>query len=86
MSKNITQNDELNDWVDALENLILFNGKENASNLLEEFLNMLKIKALLSKLISHYLFKILFLNMKRSIIQVIGILKKRLGTISGGMR
>ena len=49
MSKNITQNDELNDWVDALENLILFNGKENASNLLEEFFKHVKNKGLIEQ-------------------------------------
>ena len=30
--------DELHDWIDGLENLVLFNGKENASKLIKDFL------------------------------------------------
>ena len=37
MNNDPKNNEELNDWVDALENLILFNGKEQASNLINEF-------------------------------------------------
>ena len=32
MTKN--NSEEINDWIDALENLILFNGKKDASELL----------------------------------------------------
>ena len=35
MTKNHSQ--ELHDWIDALENLVLFNGKEDASQLIQNF-------------------------------------------------
>ena len=38
---------ELYDWVDALENLILFNGKEEASSLIKEFISYAENKGLL---------------------------------------
>ena len=38
---------ELYDWVDALENLILFNGKEEASSLIKEFVSHAENKGLL---------------------------------------
>ena len=39
MEEKNNDREELNDWIDALENLILFNGKENASELIKEFVN-----------------------------------------------
>ena len=39
--------EELNDWIDALENLILFNGKEDASELIQNFLKYAENKGLL---------------------------------------
>ena len=41
------KNEELYDWVDALENLVLFNGKNEASNLIEEFVKYAQNKGLL---------------------------------------
>ena len=32
MKNDSADHSELHDWVDALENLVLFNGKENAKN------------------------------------------------------
>jgi len=37
MKSDSKPNDELYDWIDALDNLILFNGEEDASNLITEF-------------------------------------------------
>ena len=34
--KDLDKNAELNDWIDALDNLLLFNGKENAANIILE--------------------------------------------------
>ena len=39
--------EEIHDWVDALENLVLFNGKNEASNLIEEFDKYAQNKGLL---------------------------------------
>ena len=47
MSNNPKNHEELYDWVDALENLILFNGKEDASKLLGEFVKYAQNKGLL---------------------------------------
>ena len=49
MNQNSNNHDDLYDWVDALENLILFDGKENASNLLEEFFKYVKNKGLIEQ-------------------------------------
>ena len=45
----MTQNhsEELHDWIDALENLVLFNGRENASDLLQNFIKYAENKGLL---------------------------------------
>ena len=47
MKNNPVNNNELNDWVDALENLMLFNGKENASELIQDFVKYAENKGLL---------------------------------------
>jgi len=39
--------EELHDWIDALENLVLFNGRENASELIKNFLKYAENKGLL---------------------------------------
>ena len=36
--------DDLVDWIDALENQILFNGRENTSDLVKEFFEYAKKK------------------------------------------
>ena len=36
--------EEFNDWIDALENLVLFNGREEASELIQNFVSMQKTK------------------------------------------
>ena len=41
--------DEFYDWIDALENLVLFNGKEDAKNILNEFIKYAISKNLLDK-------------------------------------
>ena len=45
----MTQNnsEEFNDWIDALENLVLFNGKEDASQLIQNFVKYAENKGLL---------------------------------------
>ena len=45
----MTQNysEELHDWIDALENLVLFNGKEDASELVKNFVKHAQNKGLL---------------------------------------
>ena len=47
MKQDQKQHEELFDWVDALENLILFNGKENASKLISDFVKYAQNKGLL---------------------------------------
>ena len=42
------KNEEINDWIDALENLILFNGKNETEKIIHEFLNYADNKGLLS--------------------------------------
>ena len=37
-------NPDLIDWIDALENLLLFNGEKDAKQIINEFLIMLKTK------------------------------------------
>ena len=39
--------EEINDWVDALENLVLFNGREDASQLISNFVRYVESKGLL---------------------------------------
>ena len=41
------KDDELHDWVDALENLILFNGRDDASELIQNFVRYVGNKGLL---------------------------------------
>jgi len=45
----MTQNhsEEFNDWIDALENLVLFNGREDASELIQNFVKYAQNKGLL---------------------------------------
>ena len=47
MKKDILNNEELHDWIDALENLVLFNGKDNASELIQNFIKYAQNKGLL---------------------------------------
>ena len=46
--KNFSKNhEELIDWIDALDNLVLFNGKEDASDLIQNFVKYAENKGLL---------------------------------------
>ena len=47
MKNNPKNQAELQDWVDALENLVLFNGKEDASELIQNFVKYAENKGLL---------------------------------------
>ena len=47
MKNEPKSHEEIFDWVDALENLILFNGKEDASKLIQEFTKYAQNKGLL---------------------------------------
>ncbi len=49
MSKIDKNHEELFDWIDALENLILFNGKDDASKLIQEFFSHADNRGLISK-------------------------------------
>ena len=41
------KHEELHDWIDALENLILFNGKDDAADLIKDFIQYAKNRDLL---------------------------------------
>ena len=47
MKNQSKHQEELFDWIDALDNLILFNGKEDASHLIKEFVKYAHNKGLL---------------------------------------
>ena len=49
MKNQPSNHEELSDWVDALENLILFNGKEDASSLVNEFFKYAENKGLIDQ-------------------------------------
>ncbi len=49
--------EEINDWVDALENLILFNGKDEASDLIKNFIKYAENKGLLDSNFSNLPFE-----------------------------
>ena len=55
--KDLKHNEELYDWVDALDNLIYFNGEENASNLISEFVKYAQNKGLLDSNFSQFPFE-----------------------------
>ena len=81
--KNISE--ELNDWVDALENLILFNGREDASDLIKNFVKHAENKGLLDSSFANLPFENSISQFEEIDIQVIGKLKKESGTLSDGM-
>ena len=56
--KDPIYNQDLEDWLDALENLILFNGKENTKKLLSDFIS----HAVNKGLIDDNFFEIPFIN------------------------
>ena len=45
--KNPNPNEDLQDWIDALENQLLFDGKEQTSLLLNDFITYVQNKGLL---------------------------------------
>ena len=48
--KNVSEeHNDLNDWIDALENLTLFNGKEDAKRIINQFLDYAANKDLLDQ-------------------------------------
>ena len=49
--------DDLVDWIDALENQILFNGRDNAKALLSEFINHANKKGLVEEILSQMPFE-----------------------------
>jgi len=73
MGKEHQNNEDLNDWVDALEYQILFNGKDNAQEILSEFLSYAKNKGLFVNENAALPFENSYLNMKKSIILATGI-------------
>ena len=44
MKSQPNHNEELLDWIDALENLLLFNGKDDAKRIISEFISHAKTK------------------------------------------
>ena len=46
MKNQPKNNDELLDWIDALDNLILFNGTEDSKRIISEFIAYAKNKGL----------------------------------------
>ena len=58
MTEKPNYSEDLNDWVDALENIILFNGKDEASEILKAFISHAENKGL----IDNYLNKPPFIN------------------------
>ena len=53
MSENPLNHDELHDWIDALENLVLFNGKKDASEIIQSFVKHAENKGLLDSIIAN---------------------------------
>ncbi len=47
MKKDLQPNEEFQDWIDALDNLVLFNGKKGASELIQSFVKYAENKGLL---------------------------------------
>ena len=58
MTKMLKHSEDLNDWVDALESLILFNGRKETAEILKEFISHAENKGL----IDNYLNKPPFIN------------------------
>ena len=73
MKNDSANHNELFDWIDALDNLVLFNGREDAKNLISQFISYAETKGLTEENIRSLLLKILFLIMRKSITQEIGI-------------
>ena len=46
MKNDSADHNELHDWIDALDNLILFNGREDAKNLISQFISYAETKGL----------------------------------------
>ena len=57
MNQKPSSNEELFDWVDALDNLIFFNGKEDASLLIKQFVKYAQNKGLLDGSYAEYPFE-----------------------------
>ena len=47
MKSEPKKNDELLDWIDALDNLILFNGQDDSKRIISEFVSYAKNKGLI---------------------------------------
>ena len=50
MNKKSLDTNELQDWIDALDNLVLFNGKDDAKELINEFLKHVGKKGMLGEI------------------------------------
>ena len=46
MKNDSANHNELFDWIDALDNLVLFNGREDAKNLISQFISYAETKGL----------------------------------------
>jgi pyruvate dehydrogenase E1 component len=57
MKGNLPVNEDLQDWIDSLEYVLLFNGKQNASAILTEFIKYAQNKGLLNEIFSELPFE-----------------------------
>ena len=57
MKSNPKINDELFDWIDALENLLLFNGPEDSKRIVNEFISYAKNKGLVDNNLQYHPFE-----------------------------
>ena len=46
MKNDSIDHNELHDWIDALENIVLFNGREDAKNLISQLISYAEVKGL----------------------------------------
>ena len=81
MKKDTQYSEELNDWIDALENLVLFDGKDKAKIIVKEIISHAKNKGLIDEAFFPLLLRIQLRNMKNYHILETGILKKKLDII-----
>ena len=57
MKNQPSHNDELLDWIDALENLLLFNGHDDSKRIVNEFISYAKNKGLVENSNSYHPFE-----------------------------
>ena len=76
MKDNQINNQDLSDWVDALENLLLFEGKEATKDIIRNFIKHANSKGLIDDIHFSLPLRTLYLNMQRKTILETGKLKR----------